>query len=115
MLALDELMLRHAGLARGELLRWVENRWVLPEPQGGTWIFTEVDVARVELILEIRRDLAVDDEALSLVLGLLDQIYGLRRQLSRLCEAIASQPADVRAAIEKALPRVPEAPAPDET
>jgi chaperone modulatory protein CbpM len=106
-LALDEMTVRYAGLGRGELLQWVENRWVLPEPQGETWVFTEVDVARVELILEIRRDFAVDDEALSLVLGLLDQVYGLRRQLRRLSDAIASQPPAVREAIEKALPRVP--------
>jgi chaperone modulatory protein CbpM len=95
---------RVAPLDRGELLRWVENRWVLPEPRGATFLFHEVDVARVELIIEIRRDFAVDDEALPVVLGLLDQLYGLRRHMRRLCASIAAQPAEVQEAIRRALP-----------
>src|SRR5579864_336370 len=107
MIGLDELIRRVAGLDRGELLRWVENRWVLPEHGGiaAGWAFTEVDVARVELILEIRRDFAVDDEAMPLVLGLLDQVYSLRRQMRRLCGAISAQPTPVQEAIARALPK----------
>ena len=75
----------------------------MPERQGGSWVFHEVDVARVELILEIRRGWALDDEAMPLVLGLLDQIYELRRQLRRLCDAVAAQPAEIRDAIESSL------------
>jgi len=104
MIAFEELLDRFQGLERRELARWVENRWVLPERRGGTWIFHEVDVARVELILEIRHEFAIDDEALPLVLGLLDQIYGLRRQLRRLCDALAAQPPEVQAVIRSALP-----------
>jgi len=104
MIALEELLGRLQGLDRIELTRWVENRWVLPERHGETWIFDEVDIARVELIIEIRHEFAIDDEALPLVLGLLDQIYSLRRQLRRLCDAVAAQPTEVQAAIRSALP-----------
>jgi chaperone modulatory protein CbpM len=104
MIAFEELLIRFRGLERDELSRWVENRWVLPERHADTWVFHEIDVARVELIVDIRRDFAVDDEAMELVLGLLDQIYGLRRQMRRLCEAVASQPPDVQDAIRIALP-----------
>ena len=104
MIAFDELLVRLAPLERNELLRWVENRWVLPERRGAAFIFHEVDVARAELICEIRRDLAVDDEALPVVLGLLDQLYGLRRHMRRLCDAVAAQPPSVREAIRRALP-----------
>ena len=47
MIAFEELLDRLAGLDRLELTRWVENRWVLPERYGRTWLFHEVDVARV--------------------------------------------------------------------
>jgi chaperone modulatory protein CbpM len=104
MIALEELLDRLAGLDRRELVRWVENRWVLPERRAKTWIFHEIDVARVELILEVRREFALDDETLSLILGLLDQVYDLRRQLGRLCDALAAQPPEVQAAIKRALP-----------
>ena len=105
MIAFDELLGCFAGLDRGELARWVENRWVLPEQHGETWLFREVDVARVELILEIRHEYAIDDEAVPLVLGLLDQVYGLRRQLRRLCDALAAQPPEVQDAVKRTLPR----------
>jgi chaperone modulatory protein CbpM len=103
MIAFDELLIRLRGLERRELVRWVENRWVLPERRAETWVFHEVDVARVELIFEIRRDFAIDDEAMPLVLGLLDQIYSLRRQMRRLCDAVAAQPDDTRQAIRQTL------------
>jgi chaperone modulatory protein CbpM len=104
MIGLDELTRRFAGLERAQLVRWIENRWVLPDEAGGQWIFREVDVARVELILEMHREFAVDDDAMSLVLALLDQVYGLRRQLRRLCDAIERQPPAIRDAISRALP-----------
>jgi chaperone modulatory protein CbpM len=81
---------------------------VVPEPaaesEGERGVFHEVDVARVELILDIRREFAVDDEAMSLVLQLLDQVYSLRRQMRRLCDALEQQPREVRDAIRRALP-----------
>jgi chaperone modulatory protein CbpM len=104
MIAFEELLIRLRGLERRELSSWVENRWVLPERHADTWVFHEVDVARVELIFDIRRDFAIDDEAMGLVLGLLDQVYGLRRQMRRLCDAVATQPPDVQNAIRRALP-----------
>jgi chaperone modulatory protein CbpM len=101
-----ELVGRVAGLDHVTLTQWIENRWVLPEQQGesGGWQFHEVDVARVELIIEIRREFAIDDEAMPLVLGLLDQVYSLRRQMRRLCDAIENQPDPIRAALRRALP-----------
>jgi chaperone modulatory protein CbpM len=104
MIAFDDLLVRNKELNRRELARWIENRWVLPERRNQTWIFHEVDVARVELILEIRHEFAIDDEALPLVLGLLDQVYDLRRQLRRMCDALAAQPPEVQAVIRSALP-----------
>ena len=61
MISLEDLLRRHAGLDRRELVAWVENRWVLPERRDKTWIFHDVDVARVELILEIRSEFAIED------------------------------------------------------
>jgi chaperone modulatory protein CbpM len=105
MIAFDELLIRLRELDHRDLSRWVDNRWVLPERHADTWVFHEVDVARVELILDIRRDFAIDDEAIGLALGLLDQVYGLRRQMRRLCDAVATQPQEVQDSIRRALAR----------
>ena len=104
MIAFEDLVHRLHGLDRRDLLRWIENHWVLPERREETWIFHEVDIARVELILEIRHEFAVDEEALPVVLGLLDQVYDLRRQLRRICDALAAQSPEVQAAVRHALP-----------
>ena len=82
-----------------ELEHWIEERWVLPERGTAGYLFREVDVARVHLIVELRRDLAIDDEAMPLVLRLLDQVYHLRRRLKALCDALADQPPELREAI----------------
>jgi chaperone modulatory protein CbpM len=104
----DELARRFAGLDRAELARWIENRWLLPERQGAAdgeqWLFHEVDIARVELIREIRREYQVEDDTMSLVLGLLDQVYSLRRHMRRLCNALEAQPPEIREAVRRALP-----------
>ena len=108
MIGLDDLVRRFAELDRAEFIRWVERRWIVPERQDAaeaeTWVFREVDVARIELILDLRREFAIDEEALPLVLGLLDQVYSLRRQMRRLCDAIECQPGEIREAIRRALP-----------
>ena len=103
MIVFEEVLDRFE-LDRRELTRWVENRWVLPERHDKTWIFHEIDVARVELILEIRHQFAIDEEAMPLVLGLLDQVYDLRRQLRRICDALAAQPREVQDAVRRVLP-----------
>ena len=103
MISFEELVGRVAGLDSRELTRWVENRWVLPERRENSWIFHDVDVARVELIVEIRNEFAVEEDALGLVLSLLDQVYDLRRQLGRLSDALAAQPRGIQTAIERAL------------
>jgi chaperone modulatory protein CbpM len=106
-IGIDELVRRFAELDREELARWIERRWIVPEARqadgGEVWLFHQVDIARVELILDIRREFAVDEETLSLVLGLLDQVYSLRRQMRRVCSAIENQPSEIRDAIRGAL------------
>jgi chaperone modulatory protein CbpM len=62
-----------------------------------------LDPERAGFICDLRRDLAVEEETVPLVLSLLDQIYALRRQMNALAGAIGQQPEDVRAAILERL------------
>jgi len=103
MIPLAILLERVGGLDEAELVRWIEQRWVRAESAPGGYLFREVDVARVRLILEIRRDFAVDEETLPVLLALLDQLYRARRQLGALSGAVAAQPADIRDRILAAL------------
>jgi chaperone modulatory protein CbpM len=96
-----EVLLQVSGVRRAELRRWIAQGWVLPERRAGDFWFREIDVARVRRVSEIRRDMAVAEEGVPMVLSLLDQVYGLRDQLCRLAEAVEAQPSDVRKAISE--------------
>jgi chaperone modulatory protein CbpM len=85
-----------AGLEHEELRRWIAERWVRPEGGAEGYVFHEVDVARVQLIYELRHELAIDEEAMPVVLRLLDQVYALRRRLRLLNQAIEAQPEALR-------------------
>jgi chaperone modulatory protein CbpM len=103
MIGFDAVLKEISALDAAELTMWIDSGWVRPEGERGNWQFHEVDVARARLIAEIRYDLAIDAEAVPVLLSLLDQLYGLRRELGALCGAVAAQPEAIRHAIAAAL------------
>jgi chaperone modulatory protein CbpM len=104
MITIDILCRSVGGLEPGEVEQWIGNAWLQAEGAPGDYRFREIDVARVRLIHELRHDLGVDDEALPVVLSLLDQLYAARRQMHRLRRAVEqAAPEEVRAAILSAL------------
>jgi chaperone modulatory protein CbpM len=101
MKTLSEVVVLVGRIEQVELYRWVELGWVAPERPGeqDEPTFTEIDIARVRLICDLRHDLAVEEETVPLVLSLLDQLYAMRRQMNALSGALRKQPEDVRRAI----------------
>ncbi|CAH0142907.1 chaperone modulator CbpM [Roseomonas sp. CECT 9278] len=84
MITVDILCARFARLSTDDLQRWIAAGHVRCESDSGAPCFHEIDVERVRLILELRHDLDVNEEALPVVLSLLDQLYALRRRLRQL-------------------------------
>ncbi len=81
----QEFMLR-ARLDDATLTAWIAEEWIIPRG-AATPEFAEVDVARAALIHDLKRDLDVNDAGVGVILGLLDQVHGLRRTLAELLEA----------------------------
>jgi len=92
----DEVLAVCRRVDPAELTLWVERHWVRPHHEPGGLVFSDADVARLELICDLREDLALDDEAMPVVLSLLDSVYGLRRRLRLLAEAIGHLPPEAR-------------------
>ena len=90
-------------LTQVELVTWVERGWVIPDSADSGLEFHEIDVARVSLIRDLRRDMDLAEDAIPLVLSLLDQVYDLRRTLKSVLGALEHQPPDVRSAILAAI------------
>jgi chaperone modulatory protein CbpM len=84
---------------------WIDQRWIRPSSSEGEGevLFDEADVARARLIHDLKRDFAVGDEAMPVVLQLLDQVYALRKALNDLTRAIKSSPESVQAEISERL------------
>ena len=92
MISIDVLVGSTKGLNQQDLDRWIANDWVRPDVAYGIRVFQEIDVARVELIRDLRDDFGVNEDALPVVLLLLDQLYDLRRHL---LERVGRDPASV--------------------
>ena len=86
-----------------EIETWVRLSWLNPAGEPGRWLFAEMDVARVRMIAELRT-LRIDEEAMPVVLSLLDQLYATRRDLRSLLEALhQAAPPDIRTAVMSRL------------
>ena len=90
-------------ISRQELELWIEESWVLPEREGEDFAFDEIDVARLRLIAELRRDLAVNDEAVPLILHLIDELHLLRNCLAALGSALDELPAEHRDRLQRLI------------
>jgi chaperone modulatory protein CbpM len=91
------------GLTVRRLRAFVAAECVMPEERDGRLAFGEPDLARLRLLTELASDFDLDEDAAALVLGLVDQIHGLRRQLRALAEAIANEPNEVRARVRERI------------
>ncbi len=109
MITIDVLIARLPGLQLPRVENWIANGWVRPEGAPGHYAFREIDVARVRLIQELHDDLDVNEDALPVVLSLLDQLYDARRRLQDLCDALgATVPEETRRRLAEHLAkRVP--------
>ena len=92
----DEILGTFSDLRRETLHVWIERGWLVPRRSPKGYQFQEIDVARIRLIREFRRDLEIDEDAMDVILPLLDQVHGLRRELRRLADAVNAQPSEVR-------------------
>ena len=97
MIRIETLLQQIEGLDAVELQHWIDARWVLPEIEPEGYAFHEVDIARVRLIIELRHELLIDEDAMPVLLNLLDQVYALRHRLKCLMQAIESLPEDMQA------------------
>ncbi|MFL6795788.1 MAG: hypothetical protein ACJ8F3_00075 [Xanthobacteraceae bacterium] len=80
---------------------WIEGGWLVPRADEAQR-FSEVDLARVQLIRDLAQ-LGVNDDAIPVVLDLVDQLHGLRSSLRNLLSAIQTQPESARLEIIRAL------------
>lgn len=92
----------HMVVARVERLNlkdlrfWVRQGWLRPAQSEAGPIFDELDIARIRLLCDLRKEMSLSNEVLPVVLNLIDRLNQTRRELRALAKALDEQPAEVR-------------------
>jgi len=83
MIRIEEFLVR-VRVERHVVETWVAAGWLVPPQTEPELMFSDVDLARAQLIRDLHEDLGVNDEGISVVLHLVDQVHGLRRSMQAL-------------------------------
>ncbi len=87
MITVAAVLARLPGLDEQRLRVWIDEDWVRPVRSGGELLFADIDLARLQLILELH-ELEVGAGAMPVVLTLLDRVHQQRRQMRRIVDAL---------------------------
>ena len=80
-----------AQLKHETLEAWIEEEWLIPSKVGDETMFSDADVARAQLIQDLKDDFGVNDEGVGVILNLVDQVHGLRRALTEMRRSVRSR------------------------
>jgi chaperone modulatory protein CbpM len=83
----EQEFLERARLDRQTLTVWIEEEWVIPVRAADELAFTDMDLARAQLIRDLKDNMGVNNEGLGVILHLLDQMHSLRRALAATLES----------------------------
>ncbi len=84
-------LLERARLDRTTLEVWIRQEWICPVRTAPERAYTEMDLARANLIHDLKHNMGVNDEGLDVILHLIDQMHGLRRALAEALASLAEQ------------------------
>ena len=85
-----------AQLDTAVLETWVASGWLMPRRDEEAADFSDADLARARLIRDLQHDMGVNEEAIPIILDLIDQVHGLRRMLREVATAVCAQPDEMR-------------------
>lgn len=87
----QDVLAQIEGLTVPRLRICIQEAWVCPARSDNGQMFDDLDIARLRLISELTQDLDVNDDAVPIILSLVDQLNCLRRQFQALDQAVADQ------------------------
>jgi chaperone modulatory protein CbpM len=90
MITVQEFLLR-CRVEHRSLEAWIAAGWLIPPQTEPELMFNDVDLARAQLIRDLREDFGVNDEGVSVILHLIDQMHGLRRSMHDLLDELHSR------------------------
>lgn len=101
-----EIVQQAETITRRRLRLWLRRGWVVPQKSPAGIRFDGADLARLQLICELKDEINLSDDAVAVVLSLIDQLHSVRHEFRALGRAIEAQPEDVRRAVHDAYRRL---------
>lgn len=103
---LTEILAVVPDLDAAQLDRYLLAGVVIPVQSEKGPLFRELDLARLQLVVDLAEGYHLDEEALGMVLSLVDQLHGLRGDMRAMLDAVAREPAETRARLKTAIREV---------
>lgn len=101
----EEVVASVARLTHSRLISFVEAEIVTPLHTETGLAYRQVDLVRLELLCELSEDFNLENDALGVVISLIDQLHGVRAELRTVLLAIELEKTEVRTRIGEALRR----------
>lgn len=92
----DDLIAAVPRLTRRRLTAFVEADILVPVQSENGRVFRRLDRARAALACDLSDDFELHEDALSMVLSLVDQLHGVRAELKAVLDALEREPQEVR-------------------
>ena len=99
----DQVIAAVATLTRTQLVSFIEAEIIVPLHTEDGIVFRQVDLVRIELLCELTEHFSLNDDALSIIISLIDQLHSTRGELDSLLQAIKDEPGDVRERLGNAI------------
>jgi chaperone modulatory protein CbpM len=99
MITQAQVVARFTRLDAQVLEQWIAVGWLNPRRGDEGLLFDETDVARAHLLCDLRFDMELRDEEMTIVLSLIDQLHSTRAMLRAMTAALHNQPDAIRDAI----------------
>lgn len=103
---LNETLAAVGALSPEALQRHIDSGVVAPVQSAQGPLFRELDIARLHLVADLAEGYDLDEEALALVLSLIDQLHGLRGDMRAILDAVAREPVETRVRLKTAIREV---------
>lgn len=89
------------------LVAFIRARIVQPvQAEAGRQIFREADLARLQLLVDLSDNYDLHEDALGMVMSLVDQLSTMRGDMRALMQAVATEPDEVRTRIHTVVRRL---------
>jgi len=99
----DQAIAAVVRLTRIQLVSFVEAEIIVPVMTEAGPAYRKIDIMRMELLCELSEQFDLQDDALGMVMSLVDQLHGVRAELRTVLGAVETEQQEVRQRIGELL------------